>query len=87
MLIGTRNTIATSRDLEIFQDGELLKQTDCVKYLGVHIDRNLSWNMHVHVISRRVYPRLLNRVSKHLSWKVLRTIYKQTILPIDPFQM
>lgn len=23
----------------------------------------------------------LNRVSKYLSWKVLRTIYKQTILP------
>ena len=48
------------------------------------MDRNLSWNMQVHLISRRVYPRLklLNKVSKYLSWKVLRTIYKQTILPI-----
>ena len=35
-------------------------------YLGVHIDRNLSWNMHVIVISRRVYTRLklLNRVTQ-----------------------
>ena len=84
MLIGTRNTIATSCDLEIFLDGEMLKQTNSVKYLGVHTDRNLGWNAHVHVISRRVYPRLklLNRVSKYLSWKVLRTIYKQTILPV-----
>ena len=69
MLIGPRNAIATSRDLEILLDGELLKQTNSVKYLGLHIDRNLSWNMHVNVISRRVYPRLklLNRVSKYLS--------------------
>ena len=83
-LIGTKNTIATSRDLEIFLDGELLKQTNSVKYLVVHIDCNLSWNMQVNVISRRVYPglKLLNRVSKYLSWKALRTICKQTILPI-----
>ena len=63
MLISTRNTIATSCDLEIFLGGELLKHTISVKYLGVHIDRNLSWNMHVNLISCRVYPRLklLNR--------------------------
>ena len=81
MLIGTRNTIAISRDLvQIFLDGELLKQTISVKYLKMHIDRNLNWNMHVyHVL---LYPRLklLNRVSKYLSWKMLRTMYKQTIL-------
>ena len=52
--------------LEIFLDGELLKKTNSVIYLGVHIDRNLSWNMHVIVISRRVYTRLklLNRVTQ-----------------------
>ena len=58
MFIGTRNSIATSPDLEIFLDGELLKHTNSVKYLGVHIDRNLSWNMHGNLMSRRVYPRL-----------------------------
>ena len=37
MLIGTRNTIAISRDLvKIFLDAELLKQTISVKYLKVH---------------------------------------------------
>ena len=67
MLIGTRNTISTSRDLEIFLDGELLKQTISEKYLTVHIDRNVSWNMHVYHV--RLYPRLklLNRVSTYLS--------------------
>ena len=48
MLIATKNTIVSSR----FLDGELLKQINSMKCLGVHIDRNLSWNMHVHVISR-----------------------------------
>ena len=44
MLIGSRHTTTTSRDLEIFLDGNLLKQTNSVKYLGVNIDHNLSWN-------------------------------------------
>ena len=52
MLIATKNTIVSSRDFETFLDGELLKQTNSMKCLGVHIDRNLSWSMHVHVISR-----------------------------------
>lgn len=52
MLIATKNTIVSSRDLETFLDGELLRQTNSMKCLGVHKDRNLSWNMHVHVISR-----------------------------------
>ena len=36
MLIGTRNSIATSRDLEIFLDGELLKQTNSEISRGAH---------------------------------------------------
>ena len=84
MLIGSRHTTTTSRDLEISLDGNLLKQTNSVKYLGVNIDHNLSWNTHVHAISRRVYPRLklLNRISKYLTRSVLLRIYKQTILPL-----
>ena len=84
MLIGSRYTTTTSRDLEIFLDGNLLKQTNSVKYLGVNIDHNLSWNTHVLAISRRVYPRLklLNRISKYLTRSVLLRIYKQTILPL-----
>ena len=84
MLIGSRHTTTSSCDLEIFLDGNLLKQTNSVKYLGVNIDHNLSWNTHVHAISRRVYPRLklLNRISKYLTRSVLLRIYKQTILPL-----
>ena len=84
MLIGSRHTTTTSLDLEISLDGNLLKQTNSVKYLGVNIDHNLSWNTHVHAISRRVYPRLklLNRISKYLTRSVLLRIYKQTILPL-----
>ena len=84
MLIRSRHTTTTSRDLEISLDGNLLKQTNSVKYLGVNIDHNLSWNTHVHAISRRVYPRLklLNRISRYLTRSVLLRIYKQTILPL-----
>lgn len=67
MLIGTRNTISTSRDFEIFLDGELLKQTISEKYLTVLIDRNVSWNMHVYHVRLYLRLKLLNRVSTYLS--------------------
>ena len=67
MLIGTRNTISTSRDFEIFLDGELLKQTISEKYLTVHIDRNVSWNMPVYHVRLYLRLKLLNRVSTYLS--------------------
>ena len=31
-----------------------LRQTDCVKYLGVHIDSNLSWNRHIQQIESKL---------------------------------
>ena len=72
MLIGTRNTVATSRDLQIFLDGKQLRQTNSFKYLGMYIEPHLSWNTHVPAISQRIYPKLklLNRISKYLGRNV-----------------
>ena len=52
MLVGSRQrlgTYNTSPNLTI--DGNAIKQVNCVKSLGAHIDDNLSWNVHIDMIS------------------------------------
>ena len=84
MVIGSRYSVANARDLHVKLNGEILKQSDHFRYLGVDIDSCLTWKKHVSNLSARMYPKLkiLNRISAFLSCKTLLRIYKQTILPV-----
>ena len=31
-----------------------LRQTDCIKYLGIHMDMNVSWNRHIQQIETKL---------------------------------
>ena len=59
-------------DLKIKLCGIRLYPTESVKYLGVKIDTNLSWQYHVNDL-----PIKLNRakMTKYVSPKILRSIY------------
>ena len=59
-------------DLKIKLCGIRLYPTESVKYLGVKIDTNLSWQYHVNDLSIK-----LNRAKmrKYVSPKILRSIY------------
>ena len=83
MVIGSRYSVAKARDLHVELNGEILKQSDHFRYLGVDIDSCLTWKKHVSNSSARMYPKLkiLNRISAFLGCKTLLKIYKQTILP------
>ena len=83
MVIGSRYSVANARDLHVKLNGEILKQSDHFRYLGVDIDSCLKWKKHVSNLSARMYPKLkiLNRISAFLGCKTLLRIYKQTILP------
>ena len=55
MLFGSQQRVGTYNtcpDLTI--DGNAIKQVKCVKSLGVHIDDNLSWNVHIDTISKKI---------------------------------
>ena len=54
------------------------------KYLGATVDRRLNWEPHISQLIERVSPKiaLLNRLAGFLDTKILRRIYKQTILPV-----
>ena len=64
-------------DLKIKVCGKILYLTDSVKYLGVQIDANLSWQYHVNDISIKLnrVNALLFKMRKYVSLEILRSIY------------
>ena len=64
-------------DLKIKLSGKRLYPTESVKYLGVKIDTNLSWQYHVNGLSIKLNRAnvLLFKIRKHVSCKILRSIY------------
>ena len=63
-------------DLKIKLRGKRLYPTESVKYLGVKIDANLSWQYHVNDLS--IKPNranaLLSKIRKFASLNILRSI-------------
>ena len=64
-------------DLKIKLCGKRLYTTENVKYLGVKIDTNLSWQYHVNDLSIKLnrVNALLFKMRKYVSLKILRSIY------------
>ena len=64
-------------DLKIKLCGKRLYPTESVKYLGVKIDANLTWQHHVNDLSTKLNRAnaLLFKMRKYVSLKILRSIY------------
>ena len=64
-------------DLKIKLCSKRLYPTESVKYLGVKIDANLTWQHHVNDLSIKLNRThaLIFKMRKHVSLKILRPIY------------
>ena len=64
-------------DLKMKSWHKILYPTENVKYLGMKIDTNLSWQYHVNNLSIRLNRAnaLLFKIRKFVSLKILRSIY------------
>ena len=64
-------------DLKIKLCGKRLYPTVSVKYLGVKIDTNFTWQYHINDLSIKLNRAnaLLFKTRKYVSHKILRTIY------------
>ena len=64
-------------DLEVKLCGKRLYPTESVKYLGVKIDANLTWQHHVNDLSIKLNRAnaLHFKMRKYVSLKILRSIY------------
>ena len=67
-------------DLKIKLCGKKLYPTESVKYLGVKIDTNLTWQHHVNDLSIKLnrVNALLFKMRKYVSLRILRSIYFAT---------
>ena len=62
-------------------EGELLRQ-DLVKYLGVNIDRSLSWKSHIDRVQQKCFAGLASiRRAGYLPYHVRKLLYQSLVLP------
>ena len=82
MLIGSRQRIS-NKTITITISNTQIEQVTHFKYLGVMIDKYLTWEEHTNYVLRRVRSKLntLGRL-KPLPHKVLALLYQTYILPI-----
>jgi len=75
------------KDLEIFLNYKLLKQVNLLKYLGIILDRKMTFREHINDMKEKC-TKLIFTLSKSakrnwgLSHEALRTIYTGGILPL-----
>ena len=77
MVIFKSNQKEPEGDLKIKLCGKRLYRIESIKYLGVKIDTNLTWQYHVHDRSIKLNRdnALLFKMRKCVSLKILRAIY------------
>ena len=71
-------------DLNVTLGGHPLKQERCMKYLGVYLDQNLSWNeqcdrLCVHIAGKLA---VLRRIRRFVKPDLLKLLFDKTIQPV-----
>ena len=76
MLVGSRKYVE-NKIFKVAIGNTYLTQTSNITLLGVNINSQLSWNLHIESISKQISPKvvLLHRFSRFLPSNVLQTIY------------
>ena len=83
MTAGSRQNIGHI-NMEVFIDGELIKEVENQKLLGIIIDKTLSWDKQTDVVCLNVTRRItqMKLLSKYLDKSHLNQFYNSYILPI-----
>ena len=83
MTAGSRQTVGNI-SMEIFIDGEIIKEVENQKLLGVIIDKTLSWDKQIDAVCLNVTRRitLMKLLSKYLDQSHLNQYYNSYVLPI-----
>ena len=84
MLIGSRQRLSTFHNpLSLIVDGAPISQVSSTKSLGVHIDQNLSWNVHVEKLCKKIASGVgaLKRARSFVPYETLRSVYMSLVQP------
>jgi hypothetical protein len=82
MILASRRKAKPSSS-NIMINGLELQQTESIKYLGVNIDQNLSWKVHINTIAKKIAKNvgLLSKIRHYVDLDTLRKIYFALIYP------
>ena len=77
LLYFTNKNRNSFKDINIKINGELLKEVDSAKYLGVHMDNKLNWNVHTSNIKLRLSKgiSMLAKIRHYVPESVRRSLY------------
>ena len=64
-------------------NNELLKQEECIKYLGIFLDSHLKWRFHINYITKKINRNigLLSKLRHLVNKKILIELYYSFIFP------
>ena len=77
MLFHPRQKDVSHMTLEPTLNGEKIEQVDSFNFLGVVIDKHISWKYHAEMLSNKIskYCGVLSRLKNYLPLFILRTLY------------
>ena len=87
VLFGGGRRLQTCQGINLVIDHENLESEDSIKYLGVVIHKNLTWNEYVESLTTKVNQRigLLNRIKQLLPLDARVALYNALIRPLFDF--
>lgn len=81
MIIASPNKSVSSTNLIL--NGSPLQKTDTFKYLGVIIDKNLTWKNHINIVCKKISKNIgiLSKLRHYLDTDSLKQVYYSLIYP------
>ncbi len=83
MLISRHQALQKMLDMRVHIDNEPLKRVSVAKYIGMYIDENLKWNVHIDNIVAKISAKIgvLRSLSKIIPTATLKLFYNASVLP------
>ena len=84
MLFGSQRMLNKCNQLNIIVNRAKIQQVQSTKYLGMILDPNLKWNLHIDHMFNRISKliRMLSRLRHTLSLSDIKIVYNAIIMPI-----
>ncbi len=82
MLIGTHQALQKMLDIRVHIYNETLKRVSVAKYIGMYIDENLKWNVHIDNIIPKISAKIgvLRSPRKIIPTATLKLLYNAIVL-------
>ena len=78
----SKRTALINNELKVFLNGNVIEKVDTFKFLGIHIDENLTWKPHMNKILSKIQRNFgaIRKISCFLTRKALIQLYHSMIM-------